>query len=188
VEPTGGGLAQALLAHGVDADRAIHFASALGEGVLLVMPGSEVTPESVGVLIAARADLGLANMGGIEHVIPLRAEQLRIDKSVVVTSEVTVRTDVITEMQSYDVELTREEFVIERTVHGPDGSDVRTLRIPLKHEEAIISKRTIVTEDVVVRTEQFVDIQHIEETVRHEVLHVDELSPDGIQPDTPGLA
>jgi uncharacterized protein (TIGR02271 family) len=78
--------------------------------------------------------------------------------------------------------------VIERTVHGPDGSDVRTLRIPLKHEEAIISKRTIVTEDVVVRTEQFVDIQHIEETVRHEVLHVDELSPDGIQPDTPGLA
>jgi uncharacterized protein (TIGR02271 family) len=173
-------LASALANHGLDPDRAAHFAAALGEGVLLVLPGADVTPKRVGILVEARADLGLANMGGVEHTIPLRAEQVTIGKTVVVTNEVTVRTDVITEVQSYDVELKREEFVIERTAHGPHGRSVETVRIPLRHEEAAVTKRTIVTEEVSVRTEAFVDVAHVEETVRHEVLSVAEMrTPDG---------
>jgi uncharacterized protein (TIGR02271 family) len=172
------GLTRTLLERGIDPDRAIHFAGALGEGILLVLGSAEVDAERVGMLIRARADLGLANVGGIEHIIPLRAEQVTVDKGVVVTSEVTVRTDVITEVRTFELELQREEFVIERTLHGPEGSELRTMRIPLRHEEPVISKRTIVTEEVAVRTEQFVDVAHIEETVKHEVLHVEQRESD----------
>lgn len=163
---------------GIDDDRAEHFANALGEGVLLVLPGGEVSPERVGVLLRARADLGLANVGGIERVIPLRAETLDVQKAVVVTNEVTVSTEVIKETKSYDVELTREEFVIQRRRVGVEGPGaVETIRIPLRHEEVVLTKHTIVTEEVTVHTEQMMDVEHVEETLRHEVLHVENELP-----------
>lgn len=163
---------------GLDDDRAAHFSSALGEGVLLILAGRDVTPERVGMLIAARADLGLANMGGVERVIPLRAELLDVQKAVVVTNEVTVKTEVISEIQSFDVEVTREEFVIVRTPRGP-SKEVETIRIPIRHEEVVITKQTIVTEEVSVHTEQTLNVEHIEETVKHEVLRVVDQATQG---------
>lgn len=172
------GLAGLLLDRGIDPDRAIHFSGALGEGVLLVLAGAEADAERVGIFVGARADLGLANVSGIEHTILLRAEQLTVDKGVVVTNEVTVRTEVVTEVRTFEMQLQREEFVIERTLYGPEGSELFLTRIPLRHEEPVITKRTVVTEEVVVSTEQLVDVAHIEETVKHEVLHVEQFQAD----------
>lgn len=172
---------------GLDGDRAAYFAQALAENVLLVLDGKDVTADRMTTLIRLGADLGLANAQAVERIIPLRAEQIDVEKSVVVTNEVSVTTEVISEVKTFDVQVRREEFVIRRTHVGENGR-VETLRIPLRHEEVDITKRTVITEEVAVHTEAFLDVRHIEETVRHEVLEVvdqavtDEAIADVAQP------
>ena len=167
--------------HGIDSDRAAHFSSAIGDGVLLIIAGADVTAERVSVLIAAHADLGLANRGGIERIIPLRAELVDVQKSVVVTNEVSVSTEIVHETKSFDVQVMREEFVIRRT-HVQDGGSIETIRIPLRHEEVIVTKQTVITGEVEVHTEQLLSVEHIEEDARHEVLSVIEHPRESMQP------
>ncbi len=157
---------------GIDEDRARHFAASLGDDVLLVLPGRDVTAERVTILVRARGDLGLANGAGVERTILLRAEILEVQKNVVVTNEIVFTTEVIKETKTFDVQVTREEFVIRRT-RLAEGGGVEIVRIPLRHEEVELTKRTVVREEVDVHTEQIVEIERVEAVVRHEVLSID---------------
>ena len=173
----GPALVDELMLADISEDRARYFDSELrGDRVLIVLGPNAASGEALALLARHRADLGLLNAGGKEAVIELREERLELLKSVVTEGEVVFRTEVRSEVRTFTVTLEREEFVIERRRLRSDGGpagNVETIRIPLKHEEISIVKNTVVTEEVTVRTDQFVDTQSISETVRREVLSVE---------------
>ena len=86
--------------------------------------------------------------------------------------EVTVRTEVIVETTWLEVRLEREEYVIERRDLSIDGAPVVVTRIPLKHEEAFVQKRVVVTNEVVVRPERVVESSTIREDLRNETFRI----------------
>jgi uncharacterized protein (TIGR02271 family) len=112
-----------------------------------------------------------------EQRIHLRGEMLRTYKDRVQRGEVTLRKEVVTEHQTVDVPVTREELVIERTpgsgpAQGEIGSD-KEVRIPLSEEKVRVEKQPIVTEEVRVGKREVQTNQPVSGEVRHEELHVD---------------
>jgi len=164
-----------LIGRGVGPERARYFVDRLDDDhALLVLEAGAVDESRVSVLAAHGADFGLANGGGVTEIIPLRREVLEVSKRVVVTAEVTVRTEIVAERRVIELDLERAEFVIEkRDPRDPTAPPVIT-RIALRHEEASIVKTTVVTGEVSVRTEMAVDTSRIEEIVKHEILRVDD--------------
>lgn len=167
--------AKELVTRGIDDERAAYFDRALDDAcVLLVLRADAVDPARISVLATKGADFGLENHSGLDEVVPLRREVLDVSKRVVVTAEVVVRTEIVSERRIIELDLEREEFVIERRDPRDPQAEVTITRIPLRHEEASIVKTTFVTGEVAVRTEASIDSSRIEEIVRHEVLRVDD--------------
>lgn len=168
-------LARDLVERGIDVGRAQYFDGRVRAGsFLVVLPTHDEEPAALETLAAHGADLGLANASGLIETIVLRREVLDVGTVAVVTSEVVVRTEIVLERKVIELDLEREDFVIERRDPRTPNAPAEITRIPLRHEEAIIRKETFVTGEVHVRTEQIVDSSVVEETLRHEVLRVDE--------------
>ncbi len=117
-----------------------------------------------------------------EQQLRLRAEQLQVNKQRVAHGEVRLRKEVVTENQTIDVPVTREELVIDRhAVSGEAADDDRIgdskeVRIPLSREEVDVSKRTVATEEVSVGKREVQGTEQVTDTVRHEELRVDDSS------------
>ena len=113
-----------------------------------------------------------------EQRIQLRGEMLRTYKERVQRGEVTLRKEVITENQSVQVPVTREELVVERApgsgqrVSGEIGHD-EEIRVPLSEERVRVEKQPVVNEEVRVGKRQVQTNQQVSDKVRHEELRVD---------------
>lgn len=112
--------------------------------------------------------------------IQLLGEVLRVHKDRVSRGEVRIHKEIITEQQTVQVPVTREELVIERipvtgvaAVHGAIGQD-SDIRIPLSEEMASLDKETVVREEVSVGKRAIEDVQQVGGSIRHEELEVDE--------------
>lgn len=175
-ERTDVSFADALVGAGIASDTAEAADRALVDGGVLLLVPAAAPADALGVLLRHRADLGT---GVLEEVIPLREELLHVEKHAVTEHEVVVRTEVISEIRTFEVPLEREELVIERRRPLADGTmgEPEEMRIPLQHEEVQLTKQTILTAEVDVRKERSVDVAHVSETVRHEELRV-EADPD----------
>jgi uncharacterized protein (TIGR02271 family) len=161
---------------GMQEDRWIVQRKALG--------GEIATPEG-----PARAEGGAATVGqgvavtsgGLEILdqteIDLRKEELVVGKREVSNGGILIRTVVQAEEVSQPVELRREEYVIERIPAGSsrdlqaraeNAFQGREIYIPLMREEAVTSKRTLLTEQVKVTKRIETDRQTITKPVRSE--------------------
>lgn len=135
-----------------------------------VIPGSE----------SARGNVGIAsNRADFEgdRRIQLRGEILRTYKERVQRGEVTLRKEVITENQSMNVPVSREELVIERTpgtgqATGEIGTE-EEVRVPLSEERVHVEKQPVVNEEVRVGKRQVQSNKQVSDQVRHEELRVD---------------
>jgi uncharacterized protein (TIGR02271 family) len=113
-----------------------------------------------------------------EQRIQLRGEMLRTYKERVNRGEVRLHKDVITENQTVQVPVTREELVIERTagsgqpVGGGIGRD-QEVRVLLSEERVRVEKQPVVNEEVRVGKRQVQTSQQVSEKVKHEELRVD---------------
>jgi uncharacterized protein (TIGR02271 family) len=113
-----------------------------------------------------------------EQRIQLRGEMLRTYKERVQRGEVRLRKEVVSENQSIDVPVEREELVIER-VPGSQASatgeigDDQEIRVPLSEERVRVDKKPVVNEEVRVGKRQVQNTQQVSDTVRHEELRVD---------------
>ena len=99
-----------------------------------------------------------------------------MQKDRVSRGEVIVRKEVITEMQTIEVPVSREELVIERisadgmsTATGTIG-DGSVIRIPLSEELASVDKSTVVREEFSVGKKTTEDVRNVGAEVRHEEL------------------
>jgi uncharacterized protein (TIGR02271 family) len=112
--------------------------------------------------------------------IQLLGEVLRVHKDRISRGEVRLRKEIITENQSIQVPVTREELVVERrAVDGntpASGSigDSEEIRIPLTEERAAVDKSTVVREEVAVGKKPVEEVRDLTSDVRHEELIVDD--------------
>lgn len=112
--------------------------------------------------------------------IPLAEEELDISKRKVQAGEATVHKTVETEHVTRPVTLTREEVTIERrpvegraASNATIGSDENEIRIPLMSEEAVVEKRPVVKEEVVISKHAVTENRNVEADLRKEQVDID---------------
>jgi len=110
--------------------------------------------------------------------VQLREEQLRANKQSVETGAVGLRKDVVSEQQSFDVPVNREEVVIERHATSGQPSDTpigegETYRVPVREEQVTVDKQPVVREEVSLGKRQVQETQRVSDTVRREEARVE---------------
>lgn len=118
--------------------------------------------------------------GGVQRMT-LSEEEMRVGKRKTQAGEVDVHKSVETEHVSRKVPVEREDVTIERHAVSPDtprSSSARVgeedeVRIPLSSEEAVIEKRTVPKEEVVIRKTTTQGEQTVEADLQKERLDVD---------------
>jgi uncharacterized protein (TIGR02271 family) len=115
--------------------------------------------------------------------VPVVEERLEVEKRPVERGEVQVRKTVESEQQTVPVELTREEVRVEqRDVADRPATEADvagafqegTLRVPVRGEEAVARKETVVTGEVVIDKTRTTETEQVADTVRRERVEVDE--------------
>lgn len=112
--------------------------------------------------------------------IQLLGEVLRVHKDRISRGEVRLRKEIITETQTVQVPVTREELVIERhavnqnTQAAGSIGESQEIRIPLTEERASIDTSTVVREEVSVGKKPVEEVRDLTGEVRHEELVVND--------------
>ncbi|HET7229798.1 MAG TPA: PRC and DUF2382 domain-containing protein [Longimicrobium sp.] len=126
-------------------------------------------------MVAGAEDLGRRDAGVAgEERITLAEEQLDVQKRRVSAGAVEVQKHVETEHVRESVPLKHEEVTVERhAIADPAVNPNATfeggeIRVPLTQEEAVVEKRTVANEELVVRTGQVQETQTVEADLRRE--------------------
>lgn len=132
------------------------------------------TPERSGTREQASGSEGQER----QHV-QLLGEVLRVHKERIARGEVRLRKEVVTENQTIQVPVSREELIIERTAGSGTAASGETIgqekeiRIPLSEERVQVEKRPVVREEVEIRKRRVEETKEVGDQVRHEELRVD---------------
>jgi len=109
-----------------------------------------------------------------EARIPLREEQLNVEKQRVEKGEVRIHKEVVTEQQRIDVPVSHEEVVIEhlpaseaRAADTPIGQG-ETIRIPVSEDQVNVTKQTVETGEIDVTKRNVQGEQRVTGSVRRE--------------------
>ncbi|MBJ7572212.1 YsnF/AvaK domain-containing protein [Bacillus halotolerans] len=109
-----------------------------------------------------------------EKTMPLREEQLKVDKEDIKTGEVEIGKEVKTEQRDIDVPVRHDEIYVERrpvdenTADAAPVNDSETVRVPIVEEKLEVTKKPVVTDEVVVGKRTVEENEHISETVKKE--------------------
>jgi uncharacterized protein (TIGR02271 family) len=113
--------------------------------------------------------------------VQLFGEVLRVHKERVNRGEVRLRKDVITENQTIEVPVTREELVLERVaVSGNTPAPAanigsgQEIRVPLSEDKVRLEKQPVLREEVNVGKREVQDVATVSGDVRREELRVDD--------------
>ena len=125
--------------------------------------------------------LGGTNAGEYDgDRLQLFGEVLRVHKERISRGEVRVRKDVVTENQTIEVPVTREELVLERVAVSPNtpasSANIgrsQEIRVPLSEDSVRVEKQPVVREEVIVGKREVSDVARVGDEVRHEELRVD---------------
>ena len=190
-------LHQGLTGLDVPEEHSRYFSHRLGSsarGAVVTVNAGSRAAEAQAILTRYGADLG-EGAAGYDYSqtaeipeagrIQLLGEVLRVQKERISRGEVVLRKEVITETQTVQVPVTREELVIERVAAsgttpatGTIGED-SVIRIPLSEERASIDKSTVVREEVAVGKRSVEEVRDLGGEIRHEELVVDDQTKTG---------
>jgi uncharacterized protein (TIGR02271 family) len=168
-------------------------------GAVVTVNAGDRIPEAESILRRYNADLGdnadsydyseteAGSSQGVgeaqEQNIQLLGEVLRVHKDRASRGEVRIRKEVITETQTIQVPVTREELVIERRpvdqatpATGSIGES--EIRIPLSEERASVDTSTVVREQVAVGKKPVQEVRDLTGEVRREELVVEDPTKD----------
>jgi uncharacterized protein (TIGR02271 family) len=115
--------------------------------------------------------------------VPVHEERLEVEKRPAQLGEVDVRKRVEEHQETVPVELEREEVHVERRdvaerpateADLPGAFQEGTIRVPVRGEEAVARKDTVVTGEVVIDKQRATERQQISDVIRREVVDVDE--------------
>ncbi|MCY8759167.1 YsnF/AvaK domain-containing protein [Bacillus spizizenii] len=109
-----------------------------------------------------------------EKTMPLREEQLKVDKEDVQTGEVEIGKEVKTEQRDMDIPVRHDEIYVERRPVDENKADAspvndsEEIRVPIVEEKLEVTKKPVVTDEVVVGKRTVEENEHISETVKKE--------------------
>ena len=115
--------------------------------------------------------------------VPEVEERLNVEKRQAELGQVEVRKTVTEEQQTVPVDLMREEVhVEERDIKARPATEADlqsafkedTIRVPVRGEEAVVTKEAVVTGEVVLNKERTTERQNVTDTVRRTHVDVDE--------------
>ena len=131
-------------------------------------------------LITNRSDTtGVIGNIDQEERIRLHEERLNVDKERVQSGEVNVDKHVIEDEQTVEVPVSREEVYIERRAVNDETAadevfdDGENLHIPIMKERLEVTKRPVVSEEIIVGKRRVQDTETVRETVRREEAEID---------------
>jgi uncharacterized protein (TIGR02271 family) len=115
-----------------------------------------------------------------ERSLKLREEQLDVSKESVQTGEVEVHKDVVEEQKTVHVPVTHEEVYVERRkvddatadTTTPIGED-ETIRVPIVEEKVEVTKKPVVTEELVIGKRQTTEAEQVTEKIKREEAKVE---------------
>ncbi|MBC8121143.1 MAG: YsnF/AvaK domain-containing protein [Gemmatimonadaceae bacterium] len=160
-------------------------------GLLVTVMTADRVAEALEILTRNGGDTGTgyAHLGSSQEPSPaatgerqrieLRAETLHVNKRQVKTGEVRIRKEIITEIRTIQVPVTREELVIEQHVFKEGEADtdaasnIQEIRIPLMEEQVVIEKRSVVIEEVFIDKQRIQEVRRITEPIRREQLLIE---------------
>jgi uncharacterized protein (TIGR02271 family) len=108
----------------------------------------------------------------------LHEERLRANKETVEAGEVGLRKEVVSEQQTIDVPVRREEVYIERrpgsgAVTDEEIGEDEEIRIPVHEERVNVDKETVVTGEVSLGKRTVQETRRVSDTVRREEAHIE---------------
>lgn len=124
-----------------------------------------------------------------EERLALHEERLQVDKNRVQTGEVNVEKRIVEEQQTVEVPVEREEVYVERR---PVNEEVRNvnmgvrdgmahtyeedgkIHIPVTEEQVEVTKKDVVTEEIVVGKRKVTDTETVSDTVRREEADIED--------------
>jgi uncharacterized protein (TIGR02271 family) len=113
--------------------------------------------------------------------VQLFGEVLRVHKERINRGEVRVRKDVITENQTIEVPVMREELMLERVAVSGDtpvpSANIgggQEIRVPLSEERVRLEKEPVLREEITVGKREVQDVTRVTGDVRREELRVDD--------------
>ncbi|WP_309120581.1 YsnF/AvaK domain-containing protein [Paenibacillus sp.] len=124
------------------------------------------------------------NGSSLPRTWKLREEELSIEKKKVPVGEVMIRKEIVEELQTVTVPVTREELVIEVTPYKENGgkSDPQIKRIPIWEERIEVRKRPVTISEVSIDKQVVSETETISEHVKKEILRIEESGdPDLLQ-------
>lgn len=132
-------------------------------------------------LFAGRRATGTSGALGDDRTqrLTVSEEQLEVGKRQVQAGEVELRKTVETQHVSEQVPLVHDEVTLERRPldrNAVDASAISTdqeIRVPLMREEAVVDKRAVPREEIIVRKRLVTDTRTVEADLRRERLEVD---------------
>jgi|SRR6185437_11844387 len=151
--------------------------------------GGEIGPESGTAVPAATAPAPTSPIPGAaraeaesegEQIIRLHGELLRVHKERVARGEVRLRKRVVTEPQTVEVPVSREEVVIEHRTPTQgaaatgEGDERGQIRVPISEERVEVEKEPVVTDEIAVGKRTVEGTQRVEGEVRREELEVED--------------
>jgi uncharacterized protein (TIGR02271 family) len=114
-----------------------------------------------------------------ERTLQLREEELQSRKQTVETGKVRIGKQVISEQQTLEVPVTREEVTIERrpVARTPAGCSFgesnETIQVPVHEEQVSVEKRTVVTDELEIGRRKVQETKQVSGTVRREEARID---------------
>jgi uncharacterized protein (TIGR02271 family) len=113
--------------------------------------------------------------------VPVREEELIVNKERQEAGRVRLRKDVVEEQQSLNVPVTHEEVHVERvpvdeqhaSELGPDAFTEKDIDVPLMGEQVVSDKRARVAEEVRLRKQAVTDQRRVTDTVKKERVRVE---------------
>jgi uncharacterized protein (TIGR02271 family) len=171
-----------LVGLGFDDGAAREYEEDINSGRILLLSDSEageVTGASVGEFDQTGLDTDTLGMDA-ERSLKLREEQLNVSKESVQTGEVEVHKDVVEEQKTVHVPVTHEEVYVERRdvdnatadTTTPIG-DNETIRVPIVEEKVEVTKKPVVTEELVIGKRQVTETEEVTEKTKREEARVE---------------
>jgi len=197
-----GGILGALLGAGVPEEEAHYYEGEFNEGRALVTVRADGRLSEAEAILARYGAYDMQRPEGMTTTVPstgaarmtgtrsaadvrtedtdrlqLHEEQLRATTRPVEAGEVRVSKDVVSEEQSLQVPVTREEVYVERHAVDRPTTDAdfndQEIRVPVHREEVDVQKQSVVREEVEIGKRPVQETQTVSGTVRREEASLD---------------
>ncbi|MFL6516856.1 MAG: YsnF/AvaK domain-containing protein [Bacillus sp. (in: firmicutes)] len=170
-----------LVAQGISVTDALKYEEDINSGMFLLLAEKGLENDSAaggvstGTMAREQTDFEDTLDTDKQRSLKLREEQLDVNTHRVQTGEVEVKKDVIEEEKTVNVPVKHEEVYVERRsvdkneadTTGPLGDD-ETIRVPIVEEKVEVTKKPVVSEELVIGKKQVTETQQVSENVKRE--------------------